>query len=160
MEPTRGLVITRAEAALALDVMTEMRARQQGWVNVVPEIPDDVRVPSTPGVLAVFSKRGPAVPMGTWTAPTVAGSRREPAQVGIQHGIAARAVERLGRTTVAVPSDWRVVQDHPRRGLVAIPPVDGVDAEVLDWILAALDELCRVPTTGRFLAYVYEPGRA
>ena len=71
MDPNRGVVVTRDEAGLALEAMTAMATAGRGWINVNPEIPDDVDVPTTPGVLAVFSKRGPAVPLGTWTPPRV-----------------------------------------------------------------------------------------
>lgn len=159
MEPTRGLIVTRDEPELALEVMEAMIGAGAGWINVSPEIPDDVKVPQTPGAMAVFSKRGPAVPLGTWTPPTPAGSRTEPAQVGIQHGIGALVVPHLGSSTARVPPTWRVIQDHARRGFVGVPPPDAPLTVVLDWMLLAIDQLCLVPHTGRFLVYVYEPTR-
>lgn len=149
--------MTREEAAEAVAELDSLVAAGRGWVNVLPEIPSEVEVPATPGVLAIFSKRGPAVPLGTWTAPVADGRRPEPAQVGIQHGAGAPAVPVLAATPDRLPEGWRVLQDHPRRGLVVLPPPDVSAAEVLGWLLGALDRLCRVPHTGRFQVFVYRP---
>lgn len=149
------------ELAELLDVLTE---RATGWVNVQPEIPPDIEVPSTPGPLAVFSKRGPAVPLATWTAPfeitrpenSRRATRRELAQVGLQHGAAMRAADRLADTGAAVPAGWHVLSDHPKRGFVAVPPPDTDTSAISEWMSASLIEICRVPRSGRLLVQVYE----
>lgn len=157
MEPDRGVIVTREDAQAALDELRALTAAGAGWVNVWPEIPVDVEVPATPGVLAVFSKRGPAVPMGTWTAPSDDGRRAEPAQVGIQHAVGGPAVPALADGPARLPAGWRVLQDHPRRGLVVLPDPGASEADVVDWLLRALGLLCRVPQTGRFQVAVYLP---
>jgi hypothetical protein len=55
-----------------------------------------------------------------------------------------------------LPEGWRVVQDHPRRGLVAKLPAGADDAGVLDWLIRAAGALCTVPGTGQWRAEVFE----
>ncbi len=54
-----------------------------------------------------------------------------------------------------LPQGWRVTQDHPRRGLVALVPAQVPAADVVDWLLAAAAAVCTVPTTGRWTAAVH-----
>ena len=137
-----------------IDALT---AAGRGWINVLPEIPEDVPVPPTPTAFAVFSKRGPVVPLATWTAPTVSGRHGEPAQIGVHHGLARGVAKRLAGTPAAIPARWRVVQDHPRRGLVIAVPGDASSMQLAEWIFAALAELCIPPRTQFFEMFVY-PG--
>ena len=156
MEPPSKLVVERSTPGPLVDRMAFMAATGTGWLNILPEIPDDVPVPPTPSSFAVFSKRGPVVPLATWTAPAISGRRIEPAQVGVQHGIARPVAERLAGTPAAVPAGWRQLQDHARRGLVVVPPPDEPLGAVAGWIMAVLQELCIPPHTTRFEVYVYE----
>lgn len=151
------MVITRDHAEDALGVMAELTHAGRGWINIAPEIVDGVEVPATPGVLAVFSKRGPAVPLGTWTAPSPGVRRSDPVEVGIQHGSGVNAVARLAPTRAHLPDGWIKLQDHPRRGLAVRPALDAADATVLVWLLDALAELCLPPRTGSFHVFVYRP---
>ena len=141
-------MVTAADRRALVEVVVEQRLTG-GWTNVVPEIPEDVPLPPTPGPLAVFSKRGPVVPMATITAP----SGRQPGQVGFQHGAAAKVARRLGE----LPPGARLVQDHARRGLV-VSLTEEVDAPALvDWVLAALAEVCIPPRTSRFSVFRFDP---
>lgn len=117
-----------------------------GWLNLLPEIPEDVPVPATPSALAVFSKRGPVVPLGTWTAE----------ELGIQHGAAKRARDALAGTPGEIPADWTVVSDHPRRGVVVQPPPGTDRTAIARWLLDALAAICIPPQTGRFILYRYD----
>lgn len=136
--------------------MDELAAAAAGWVNVQPGVaPEDVPRADA-GLFAVFSGRGPVVPVATWTAPSP--RRRgppEPEQAGIQHPAGARAAARLADAGLAVPAGWRVVQDHPRRGLVVAIPPGAPHGAVLDWLLRATAELSAVPVTGRWRATVH-----
>jgi hypothetical protein len=104
--------------------------------------------------MAVFSKRGPAVPLATWT-PEVTGRRPEPATVGVQHGIGSALRARLAGTAAQVPEGWRVVGDHPRRGLVVQVPAGVGDTAVASWLLQVVDLASVVPHTGRVEVLVY-----
>ena len=115
----------------------------RGWVNLRPDL-DDVPPPSRGWVGNVFSNRGPAVPMATWHP----GDRA----AGIEHGTGSK----LGGG-VLVPAGWRVVQDHPRRGLVVRVPDDVEDAEVVRWLVELGEQLSPLPTAGRWTAVVFSP---
>ncbi len=129
-----------------------------GWVNCSPEVADEDRPPPQ-GPFAIFGTVGPAVPTATYVPSRPGrGGAVQPAEAGIQHGAGRRAALRLRQSGPGIPAGWRVVQDHPRRGLVVRLP-DGVpDGDVLRWLVDAAAALCSVPTTGRWRASVY--GRA
>jgi len=136
--------------------MAELEAAGSGWINLLPEIPENVPVPSTPNALAIFSKRGPFVPLGTWTAPS--GQRNgttAPVEIGIQHGAAKRAKDALVGTPGEIPGDWTIMSDNPRRGVVVRPPASTALPEQARWLLDALSSVCIPPQTGRFVMYVY-----
>jgi hypothetical protein len=146
-ENHRDAVVTR---------MAAMAAAHQGWINLTPGL--DVDMPPQPRSLmgSLFSARGPAVPLGTWSAPGPNG--RDPATVGIQHGQGPRALQHLAEAGLAMPDTWRRLQDHARRGLVcAVPPSDDPAEldEVLDWLLRATGYLCPLPRTGEWRALCY-----
>jgi hypothetical protein len=142
------------ELGAVVDRMREIATAGTGWINVMPGVPDDVDVPPTPGPLAVFTARGPAVPLGTWT-PAVGGRRPEPSSLGIQHAAGTKALDRLAEAGLPLPAGWVRLADHPRRGLV-IRVADGAPLDqVLDWLLAAMAQLARVPITGRWFAGIY-----
>jgi hypothetical protein len=138
-----------------VDHMARMAAAGAGWVNLSPGLDVDVPPPARTGLGALFSGRGPIVPLATW-APA---QGRDPATIGIQHGQGPKAVQTLGERGVPIPAGWSVTQDHPRRGLV-VRPVTGTTPEALDevlaWLLAATRALCPVPRTGEWRAYCYE----
>lgn len=126
-----------------------------GWVNIVPLVDEDDLPPPRSPLAALVTARGPEVPLATWVAGRTAGRRRVPASVGIQHAAGPRAAALLADRGVPVPAGWRVVQDHPRRGLAAELP-EGVAAEdVVAWLLAAAAALSVVPLTGWWQATVH-----
>lgn len=112
-----------------------------GWVNLQPEADLDAE-PEGGGLFGVFSSRGPTVPFATWHP----GERA----AGIQHGSGPKLAKR-----VDVPAGWRVLQDHPRRGLVVRVPPDAADADVLTWLIATAGPLCPLPLVGRWVAEVH-----
>jgi hypothetical protein len=150
------VVIVGADASALAERMDHLATVGRGWINVMPEIPDDVEVPPTPNALAVFSKRGPMVPLGTWTASNLTRHGAEPSEVGVHHGAAASVRKRLVGTPGEIPSSWQVVQDHPRRGLVARPAAGAATIDIARWLLGVLGELCIPPQTGNFVVFVYD----
>lgn len=146
-ESQRDAVVKRMAA------MTEAR---QGWINLTPGL--DVDYPPQPrsGLGGLFSARGPAVPLGTWSAPDRNG--RDPATIGIQHGQGPRVLDQLDEAGLGLPAGWRRLQDHPKRGLVCAVPASHDPAEldaVLDWLLRATGWLCPLPRTGEWRALCY-----
>lgn len=136
--------------------MAELSTAVAGWVNLSPEVEGDHQATTRSMGAFLFSSRGDAVPLATWTAPTVAGGR---ATVGIQHGAGPRALERLGEVDLGLSPGWLRVADHPRRGLVVTSPPDAETGDVLWWLLAAAHALSTVALTGNWLATSYLPER-
>lgn len=157
MAPTPPSIVTIDHDPTALAaILDDVAARGHGWVNVVPELPEGTEVPATPNALAVFNKRGPVVPLGTWTPPRTVRRGVHPAELGVQQGTARRATEVLAGTPGEVPAAWSVWSDHPRRGTVVVPTPDTPTSEHARWLLDALVVLCIPPRTGRFLVATYE----
>ena len=130
-----------AERAGILDVMAEMTAAGKGFINLEPHL-DDVDRNNGPaaGIFAVFSVTRNA-PLCTWSAPAANKKRPVPVLIGVQHGLNAKAAPRLPERGVIVPPGWRVVQDHPKKGLVlAVPPTEPAEA-MLDWLVRAGEAL-------------------
>jgi hypothetical protein len=139
--------------------MQSISASGRGWINLEPEVPDDADVPG-PGLFSFMSARGPAVPLATWLpARRTRRGRPRPATVGIQHPSGTRAMARLTERGLDRPADWRVTQDHPKRGLVveARGPAP-TEAEMLEWVLRAAELLSVLAPTGWWVASVYLSG--
>lgn len=159
-EPRR-MAFVRHRADEVVAVMEELAAARAGWVNFEPDVhPDDVP-PSGSGLFAIFSGRGPDVPLATWTAPSPpprrGKGRPQPAMIGLQHGAGTRARGRLADVGHPVPDGWVVMQDHARRGLVVAVPDDASPRAVLDWLLTAAAALSPVPVHAAWHALVYRP---
>jgi hypothetical protein len=105
-------------------------------------------------VVAVFSARGDAVPLVTWTPPERPGGR---STVGIAHGWGPGALPRLTEEGLGLGAGWLKVADHARRGLVVTVPGPTDPGDVARWMLAAAHALSAVPLTGAWLAGVYRP---
>ncbi|HPB45042.1 MAG TPA: hypothetical protein PLP95_04235, partial [Microthrixaceae bacterium] len=146
--PPTTTTIDRAEELVA--IFEELQSTGSGWLNIVPELPEGTEVPATPNSLAIFSRRGPVVPLATWTT-------TEPTELGLLHGTSQRARFALADTVAAIPDGWRVLADHPRKGLVVVPGAGLGHRVVARWLLDALTVLCLPPHTGRFVVARY-PG--
>jgi hypothetical protein len=135
-----------------LERMAELTRAGRGWLNLYPETVEDTEEDEGSSVMGgLFGRRGPAVPMGTWVAAT----ERAPASVGISHGVREKVVPRLREAGVHARDGWHLVQDNPRRGLVARLPADATPEEILAWLMSAIDELCPVALTGNWLAEIH-----
>jgi hypothetical protein len=144
----------RAEEVIA--AMEAVGEAGAGWVNLEPAVEAEDIAAGGSGTFALFSGRGPIVPLATWTpARTQRRGRREPAMIGLQHPAGSRAKPLLAELSHPVPDGWIVVQDHVRKGLVLTLP-DGVSAaDALGWVLRAARLLSTVPLTGQWRAAVY-----
>ena len=128
---------------------------RNGWINIRPEVDPDDR-PREPGpVSGIFAFYGPAVPVGTWIPGKNGRHGIEPDSVGLLHPRGQQLAKRLDDLGLARPPGWRVVQDHPRRGVVfRVPPNSDVHA-ILAWLVSACETLAAVPLTGRWIAEVH-----
>jgi hypothetical protein len=142
-----------AAVAALVRVMAELTAAQKGWINLYPGIhPDDE--PPTPSILgSLFSGTGPPVPVCTWVAPQA--SQKPPhAELGILHKSGPKAVRKLAEDGITVPDHWKVLADHPRRGLVIAVHPDTPHDEALEWLMRAAAALTRIPLTGSWQAAI------
>ncbi len=135
--------------------MSEVAASGTGWINVKPVV-DEEHVPPAPGPFAFLGGSTHQVPTVTWMPGRRAGNGvRKPTTVGLQHAAGPRIAWKLRDIGMPLPEGWRVTQDHPRRGLVALVPADADDRDVMGWLLAAATFACAVPTTGRWTASIH-----
>jgi hypothetical protein len=127
-----------------------------GWINLEPAVEVDDVAAAGSGTFALFSGRGPVVPLATWTPARVQRrGRQEPAMIGLQHPAGLKAKPLLTERGHPVPDGWLVLQDHVRKGLVLSLP-DGADPKgALDWVMRAARLLSTVPLTGPWRAAVY-----
>ena len=157
MARTPELVEFRPEdpsaVAQIVRVMAELTGAQKGWINLYPGIhPDDE--PPTPSILgSLFSGSGPAVPVCTWVAPQA--TQKPPhAELGILHKSGPKAVRTLAAEGITVPEGWKVLADHPKRGLVVAVHPDSPQEDVLAWLMRAGAALTRIPLTGSWQAAI------
>lgn len=152
------------DAAIA-PVTKRMRAllkAQRGWVNFHPLIEDEdgdspaEMAPVRPGVLGLFSGRGPAIPVATWVPGEKVRKGTAPDSIGIQHGSGPKAARRLREAGITAPASWRVLADHPKRGLVVQIPSGSDPEAVLTWLIAACRELSTVPLPNEWAAIVHD----
>lgn len=156
LSPARELTFDEDDLAPAEAQVATLLAAGAGWINFVPEVEPDHEPPPRNPLASIFSARGDAVPMATWTAPDSPGGR---SSLGIEHGSGPKALLRLGENGLALPERWIKVADHPRRGLVITAPAAAEPEELVWWLLTATHALSVVPLTGAWLARVYEPAR-
>lgn len=127
-----------------------------GWVNFEPAVVAEDVAAAGSGTFALFSARGPVVPLATWTPAKVQRrGRPEPAMIGLQHPAGSKAKPLLTELGHPVPDGWVVVQDHVRKGLVVALPDGVAAADALSWVLRAARLLATVPLTGEWRAAVY-----
>jgi hypothetical protein len=138
------------EVIAAMHELAEVRG---GWINLQPDLDDEVRAMPGPGLLGLLGARGPLAPLCTWH-PGEGGRRPTPPSVGIQHATGTRAAARLVDAGRGVPDGWRVTQDHPRRGLVVVTPPGERNDDVLRWLIAAGEALCPEPVDA-WMAWVH-----
>ena len=141
------------------EVLTTMEGLSEagkGWVNFEPAVDAEDVAREGSGTFALFSARGPVVPLGTWTpGATNRKGRREPAMLGLQHPAGAKAKPLLAQRGHPVPDGWIVVQDHVRKGLVVQVPPEVDARRAVEWLLRAANLLSTVPLVGGWRAAVY-----
>ncbi len=140
--------------------MLQMAASRVGWINLQPAVDEDELKPVSTFSL-LLGRRSPQLTLATWTASEVVRKGITPESIGIQHSRPHRVRALLADEGRSIPDDWRVVQDAPRRGLVALLPEEVDHAFVLGWLLEATAIVSPIALTGRWRALVHwsEPVR-
>jgi hypothetical protein len=129
----------------------------EGWINFEPAVHVDDVPPSGSGFFSLFSARGPAVPLGTWTpASAPRRGRAEPSMIGLQHPAGGKAKPLLERLGHPVPDGWPVTQDYAKKGMVVAVPPTAAHEDLVRWLVSAASLLSTVPLTGQWRAVVYE----
>jgi hypothetical protein len=145
--------IDRPAAVVA--ILAEVVGAHAGWLNLQP----DVHVEDVPDTGSPFGRLltavGPPVPLGSWVpgAPKRGGYERT--SLGLQHPGGKKAIWRLRDVGIVVPNGWKVLADHPRRGIVLSLPDDADPAEALDWMVRASVELTDIVLPDVWRAAVY-----
>jgi hypothetical protein len=134
--------------------MERLGAAHRGWINLMPLVREEDEPPPPVGLGALFSTAIHEVPICTWVAGTVGRKGVERDSIGVQHATGTKVVARLAGLDLPVPAGWRWVQDHPRRGLALLVPLEVSRADQLTWMLRAGTVLSKIPLTGQWEARV------
>jgi hypothetical protein len=138
-----------------LGAMQRTRSTGTGWINVEP-IVEEENQPAEPGPFAFLGGSTHAIPVVTWMpGKRLPDGGAKQTTVGLQHATGPRVARRLRDLGLPLPAGWRITQDHPRRGLVALVPAEAEDGMVMEWLLQAATASCTVPSTGRWRASVH-----
>lgn len=154
MRTTRSVdLFSRAGMNAVADKMDGLAKRTEGnaWVTIEPDV-DNRQVPTGSALWKVFSGRGPVIPSASWVP--VLGERQDTHfhEFGISHGTGGGAIERLERNGVQLPDNWRIAQDHKKRGIVlGIPPSDPASVAV-DFAMRAITLLAPFAFSDAFAA--------
>lgn len=111
-------------------------------------IEDENLVPDS-ALFGFLAARGPANPLATLMTPKKDADYL--LEVGIQHRAGTKAAAQLKEAELYGPTHARVVQDHPRRGLVVKWPEDEDMVALAAWLFPAMRELARAPSTNAIL---------
>ncbi len=104
--------------------MAEASSSGTGWINLEPVI-DEEHEPPQPGPFAFLGGSTHKVPTATWLpGKHNPNGTMKPTTIGLQHASGPRVARRLADLGCPLPDGWRITQDHPRRGLVALVPAD------------------------------------
>ncbi len=144
--------------AAVLERMHLLSAAGDGWINLLPGVPEEAAEERRVGIFsAVFGAAPPPVTMCTWMPHRTRRGSGSDERIGILHPRGRLAASQLGELGAPVPFGWHVGQDHSRRGLIVHPASGAQPAAVLDWVLRAGTVLAAVPLTGSWKAQVYLP---
>ncbi len=142
------------DAGFVVQRMDSLGASHSGWINIVPEVREEDQPDPAVGLGTLFTGIVHEIPICTWAAGKEGRRGIEPASNGSQPNTGTKVVARLASLDVPIPAGWRWVQDHPRRGLVVLVPLDVSHADQLSWLLRAGAVLSTVPISGRWEARV------
>lgn len=164
MARTEQLVFRPGEPGEVLALMARLEEQDGGWLNLSPLPEEETAAPRRqwlPHLFDLLLDAGPDVPVCTWMparrmpdgATGKRGSRGVPTtSIGVQHPSGQRAIERLQQAGIDPPAGWRVVQDHPRRGMVFAAPAGADHRSTLEWLVRAGDFLSLGPPASSWVA--------
>lgn len=134
-----------------LEALSRLHDRD-GWINLTPGVPAEVEVDQDGGLLAFFTgARRLEAPLATWMP--AAGPDRGTGTLGVLHNRGRLHQDGLAGLA-SIPSSWACSQDHARRGLL-FEVAGASDLDLAESMVAVVEELATVTTTGRYLAEVF-----
>ncbi len=152
LAPTREFSFTTADLAEVSAAVAEVVASGQGWVNLTPDVEPGTEAPRRNLFAAIFSSRGPVLPLAT-ISPTGAPDCR--LALGLQHAGGPKAINTLATAGHPTVDGWRTVSDHPRRGLVVSAPTTTDPGVAVRWLVEAAVLLTQVELDEGWTARVY-----
>jgi len=145
------------DPAAVVRAMDAIADAHDGWVNLHPVLRPEDEPPPRQGITTLLAGPVHDVPVCTWVAGTVSRRGLQDDRVGLQHARGERVRLRLAAGGVAIPDDWRLVQDHPRRGLVLALAPDTPHGVVVAWLLEAAAVLSALRLSGDWRAEIHLP---
>ena len=139
--PPEHLEFRLDNRAPVIDTMVRLNRDRDGWLNLQPDVQYEDIPDTGPSLGRLFSARGPAVPLGSWVPARKRKRGAEPASLGLQHAGGPKAMWRLRDGGLVLPAGWKVLADHPKRGLVLEVPDGASPQDTLDWLLQAAIKL-------------------
>lgn len=140
----------------AVRVVDSVLSSPGSWCNLEFQPIDDENAMPDSALFGFLAARGPANPLATIMARTE-GKRARPAELGIQHQAGTKAAAQLREADLLLPKGAKVVQDHPRRGLVVQWPDATETAMLISWLFPAMRVLSRHQATNTVLYSITAP---
>lgn len=152
----RVIPFSRDRRRTVIDEMARLARDRDGWLNLQPDVDSDGITGGGPSLARVFSARGPTVPLASWVPGRARrGGGFDDVSIGLQHPGGRRAVIQLREAGIVLGTGWRVLVDHPRRGLVVSVPDETDHEATLTWLMDAADHLSPTPLPTGWHAGVY-----
>ncbi len=145
------------EAGEILGYMTLLAQAGDGWINLVPNTVEAER-PTSLGFFTLFGGGSNGVTMCTWIPERDTRGGRCHTSLGISHTTGHKLGSEL--PSLAIPENWAIKQDHPRRGLILTVPSDESHELVLAWALRTLEALSPVGVIGSWQAEIFHSARS
>ena len=119
------------------------------WFNIEPDV--DERSIHTGSIFwKAFSSRGPRIPQFTWTSATDRKGNYQPSEIGLTHPTGIAVLERIKSFQINIPDEWRLIQDHPKRGIVFQLPATYDSEEVVMFATSVIPVVSPFKFAGSF----------
>ena len=119
------------------------------WFNIEPDV-DERSIHTVSIFWKAFSSRGPRIPQFTWTSATDRKGNYQPSEIGLTHPTGIAVLERIKGFQINVPDEWRLIQDHPKRGIVFQLPATYVSEEVVMFATSVIPVVSPFEFAGSF----------
>ena len=119
------------------------------WFNIEPDV--DERSIHTGSIFwKAFSSRGPRIPQFTWTSATYRKGNYQPSEIWLTHPTGIAVLERIKGFQINIPDEWRLIQDHPKRGIVFQLPATYDSEEVVMFATSVIPVVSPFEFAGSF----------